>query len=64
MDIDEHLLKIVKNELGSSSADLFFEFYHGFSKREQIEGAREILGTIVGATRTKELLGALESNNK
>lgn len=56
MDVDEDLVKIIYDELGENTAELFVKFYRGFQKEEQIEGAREILGIIVGESRTNDLL--------
>lgn len=56
VEIDKDLVKIINDEMGKSSADLFVKFYHGFTLLEQVKGANQILSYVVGATRTKELL--------
>ena len=56
MDADRDLVRIIHEELGENTANLFVKFYQGFRREEQVEGAREILVTIVGETRTKDLL--------
>lgn len=61
MDIDPTLLKIIALELGSSSADLFVKFYHGFSVEEQVSGAKSILRIIIGYERTEEILKELDN---
>lgn len=56
MDIDGKLVKIINDELGEKSADLFVQFFHGFPHEEQIRGAKGVLTLIVGPSRTDELL--------
>lgn len=60
MDIDKNLFGIIEDELGIRSADLFARFFGGFSKKEQLDGAKEILVLAVGVARTKELLERIE----
>lgn len=60
-DIDHKLLKIINDELGDKSADLFSQFYSGFSYEDQLEGARGILNALVGPSRTTALLSSQNS---
>ncbi len=60
MNIDQELVKIVFEELGKKSADLFTNFFQGSPKEEQVKAVRNILSTIVGESRTTELLKKFE----
>lgn len=56
MEVDRKLVQIIREELGTNSADLFIKFYKGFPKHEQVEGARELLDDIIGRPRTNFVL--------
>lgn len=60
MYIDDDLVSIITNELGKNSADLFKRFCGGFTKREQLDSARELLVLTVGVTRAIQLLKGIE----
>lgn len=62
LDIDKDLVSIIFRELGKRSADLFVQFYQGSPIEEQVQGARELLNTIVGELRTSKLLKNFSEN--
>lgn len=63
-EINKDLVKIIGNELGQNTADLFVSFYDGFSLQEQVTGAKEILAVVVGNDRTNELLKKINKENE
>lgn len=63
MDIDSDLVDIMFKELGKNSADLFVEFYQGFPRSEQVDGARSILTATVGKPRTDDLFNQLQKKS-
>lgn len=62
MDINADILRIIYNELGKNSADLFYDFYGDFPLSEQVQGASDLLRLVVGPSRTKDLLKAFIRN--
>lgn len=56
MVIYRQIVEIISQEMGKKTADLFIDFYSDFSKEEQIEGAKELLCSVVGEKRTEDLL--------
>lgn len=58
-DINPDIVRIISNELGQNSADLFITFYRGFSYEEQLSGAKELLTEIVGIGKTYQLLSRI-----
>lgn len=56
MDLTQELSKVIYKEMGQKSADLFSQFYHDFSEKEQVTGALSLLILVVGPERSNELL--------